>query len=130
MSLDKTSSAALTKDALLARLKPIGQQHLVAFWDQLDNAQRTQLSRQIEQIDAGLFNQLRRDHHAQAASGKSDKSHWSGMASRAQSPPGMLLDGSGVSFTAAAAREAGAGILQAGQVGMILVAGGLGTRLG
>jgi UDP-N-acetylglucosamine/UDP-N-acetylgalactosamine diphosphorylase len=42
----------------------------------------------------------------------------------------MRLDGSGVKFTPEAARSAGAAALEAGKVGMILVAGGLGTRLG
>src|SRR5436305_13480674 len=42
----------------------------------------------------------------------------------------MRLDGSGVSFTPDEARATGAEVLRSGQVGMILVAGGLGTRLG
>src|SRR5436305_12426816 len=42
----------------------------------------------------------------------------------------MRLDGSGVSFTPDEARATGAEVLRSGQVGMILVAGVLGTRLG
>ena len=53
-----------------------------------------------------------------------------GVGRRAASPPAMRLDGSGVPFTAEAARARGEELLRAGQVGMILVAGGLGTRLG
>src|SRR5439155_1524322 len=58
------------------------------------------------------------------------KSKWAALAARAEPPPAARLDGKGVRFTPDAARTVGAEILRAGQVGMILVAGGLGTRLG
>ena len=51
-------------------------------------------------------------------------------AARAEPPPAMRLDGRGVRFTPDAARAVGAELLRSGHVGMILVAGGLGTRLG
>ena len=48
----------MTKDDLLATLRPHGQEHLLAFWDQLDPAQREALARQIEAIDFGLMGRL------------------------------------------------------------------------
>ena len=42
------------KQQLLARLLPYGQEHLVAFWEQLDLAARQRLARQIEEIDFEL----------------------------------------------------------------------------
>jgi UDP-N-acetylglucosamine/UDP-N-acetylgalactosamine diphosphorylase len=115
---------------LLAYLEPIGQAHLLAFWDQLDEQQRRTLAEQIEAIDPATLRQVQEQHRLAAASGVSDKSHWAELAARAQSPPAMLLDGSGVAFTKQQARAKGADLLAAGQIGMILVAGGLGTRLG
>lgn len=126
MSMDDASR--LTQ--LMQKLQPIGQEHLLAFWDRLSPAERQQLSRQIDEIDAETFRELQTDYRQRQAAGGNEKSHWAALAARAQSPPAMRLDGSGVTFTAQQARERGAKLLKAGQVGMILVAGGLGTRLG
>ncbi len=115
---------------LEAKLAPIGQQHLLAFWGQLGAEERQRLARHIEDIDAGLFRELQADFRGGNAAGGDEKSKWAELAARAESPPAMRLDGSGVPFTQAQARAKGAEILRAGEVGMILVAGGLGTRLG
>jgi UDP-N-acetylglucosamine/UDP-N-acetylgalactosamine diphosphorylase len=115
---------------LLARLAPIGQQHLLAFWDRLTAAERAHLAGQIEEIDPELFRELQAEFREHQRSGASENSKWAALAARADSPPAMRLDGSGARFSADAARAAGAELLRAGQVGMILVAGGLGTRLG
>lgn len=112
------------------KLEPIGQEHLLAFWDQMDAAGRKQLATQIDQIDPELFRDLQTEFKQQPASGGNDRSHWSNLAAQAAAPPAMRLDGTGVKFSIAEARAQGEEILSAGQVGMILVAGGLGTRLG
>jgi len=114
---------------LLNKLRPIAQEHLLAFWEQLDAADQHQLAIQVEQIDPDLFSDLRNEFQQQQSGGL-DRSQWSDRAARALPPPAMRLDGSGVSFSRQAARAKGEEILRAGQVGMILVAGGLGTRLG
>ncbi|HEX5103171.1 MAG TPA: UTP--glucose-1-phosphate uridylyltransferase, partial [Pirellulaceae bacterium] len=103
--------------------------HLLDFWERLDGRQRGRLARQIEALDPDLFRKLRAEHAAGPAAGDSP-SKWAELAARAEPPPAMRLDGSGVEFTAQSARERGAAALAAGEVGMILVAGGLGTRLG
>lgn len=118
------------RKTLADKLAPIGQQHLLAFWDRLSSGEQGNLAKQIEAIDVDLFCKLRDEHRQQSKAGGDSKSHWEALAARAEGPPAMRLDGSGVSFTREAAREAGAEALAAGQVGMILVAGGLGTRLG
>lgn len=129
-----TSAApAPDRDALAAKLKPIGQEHLLAFWDQLAPAQRRQLAEQIDAIDSELFAELQADFRTTAgktAAGKTETSKWAELATKAQSPPAMRIDGKGVRFSPEAARLAGAELLRSGHVGMILVAGGLGTRLG
>jgi UDP-N-acetylglucosamine/UDP-N-acetylgalactosamine diphosphorylase len=48
----------MTKDELLAVLRPHGQEHLLAFWDELDPSQRESLARQIENIDFELLGRL------------------------------------------------------------------------
>ena len=115
---------------LLQKLQPIDQAHLLAFWPQLTPPQRQQLAAQIDHIDPELFRDLQAEFQQQPASAGNERSHWSDLAAKAIGPPAMRLDGSGVSFSTADARAKGAEILRAGQVGMILVAGGLGTRLG
>lgn len=118
------------KHELSAKLRPIGQEHVLGFWDRLNERQRENLAAQIDAIDAELFRELQAEHRQQQTAGGDEKSKWAELAARAQSPPAMRLDGSGVSFTPEEARKRGAELLRAGQVGMILVAGGLGTRLG
>jgi len=112
------------------RLAPIGQQHLVAFWPRLSAAERDRLAQQIEAIDVEEFRELQADFRQRQAAGGDEKSQWAALAARAEPPPAMRLDGSGVPFTADQSRSRGAELLRSGQVGMILVAGGLGTRLG
>lgn len=120
---------AVDKDLLLSHLTPIGQQHLLAFWDELDPNGRAQLAQQVLAIDANLFRKLR-DEFRGHQQGGAQASPWAVLAARAEPPPAMRRDGSGVPFTAEEARRAGRDLLRAGKVGVILVAGGLGTRLG
>lgn len=129
-NLTRSMTAEDLHSRLLAHLQPIGQSHLLAFWDKLSDEQRHALAAHIEAIDHATFRLVQEQHRQSAASGQSDKSHWAELAARAQSPPAMLLDGNGVPFTKEQARAKGAELLAAGQIGMILVAGGLGTRLG
>ena len=118
------------RSRLLAKLSPIGQEHLVAFWDRLTAAEQQHLASQIDEVDTELFRELQTDFQRSEAAGNDQSSKWADLAARAESPPAMRLDGSGVSFSRDEAIAKGVEILRAGQVGMILVAGGLGTRLG
>lgn len=124
------AAAADRRHELLAKLTPIGQQHLLAFWEQLDEQGRDRLARQVDEIDPELFRDLQAEHLHGASPAGNESSNWAALAARATSPPAMRLDGSGVPFTREQARAKGAEVLRAGQVAMILVAGGLGTRLG
>jgi UDP-N-acetylglucosamine/UDP-N-acetylgalactosamine diphosphorylase len=126
--MTRDEPAADRRRELLARLASIRQEHLLAFWERLNAGEREQLAQQISEIDAELFRELQAEFRQH--SGQEEPSKWAALAARAQSPPAMRLDGSGVPFTRDQARASGAAVLRAGQVGMILVAGGLGTRLG
>jgi UDP-N-acetylglucosamine/UDP-N-acetylgalactosamine diphosphorylase len=103
-------------------LAPHGQMHLLTFWDKLSSDEQASLAEQIDHIDFGLLARL---HH-----GDHTVDDWGALASRAESPPAVRLDGTGMRYTAAEARAAGERALRAGRVGAVLVAGGQGTRLG
>lgn len=115
---------------LLATLQPVGQEHLLAHWDKLDDAQRNQLSRQICDIDWQDFSRLRREHGGVGDDAAAVQQHWREAAARSVPPPAIRLGQEPTGFTREQARQAGAEALRTGKVGMILVAGGLGTRLG
>jgi len=110
------------KNELMATLTACGQQHLLAFWDRLDDDRRRSLARQIGQIDFGLIARLyqERDRQGDVRS----------LADRTGPPPAFRLDTSGNRFTPRQARDRGEEALAAGRLGAILVAGGQGTRLG
>jgi UDP-N-acetylglucosamine/UDP-N-acetylgalactosamine diphosphorylase len=108
---------------LLTRLKQFDQQHLLRHLDKLDEDGRQSLTEQIAAIDfqqiAGLF----------AGFGKTAK--WAEMARRARPPVALRLnDESANPVPREQAVTQGEQALSAGQIGMILVAGGQGSRLG
>ncbi len=115
----------LSESELRGRLQGVGQEHLVQFWGELDGGARAELSRQIAAVDfeqiANLFSQ---------GAGGCD---WAAMARRATPPPAMRLaerQRGGGKFSAADAKKRGVEALRAGKVGVLLVAGGQGSRLG
>ncbi len=110
------------KTELLARLAPYGQQHLVAFWERLDSAARRSLARQIREIDFELIARLYRH--------KDDRSDIGELADRAGPPPAFQLEAAENRFSPEQARDCGARAATDGHLGVILVAGGQGSRLG
>jgi len=112
----------MTKQILTTQLEPHSQQHLLTFWDQLDESGRAQLSAQIGALD---FAQLTRLHGQ--TSGSDD---WTAKAERATPPPAIRLNNFANRYNADDATARGRAALDAGQVGVVLVAGGQGTRLG
>ncbi len=103
-------------------LAGFGQQHLVRFMDELSPEDAESLRGQIAQID---FDEL-------AALTKSAEQavDWGELAARADSPPAVRLGQPHPEFSTAEAVKAGEQAIRSGQVGVILVAGGQGTRLG
>ena len=103
-------------------LRPHGQEHLLGFWPDLDDGQRESLARQIRGIDFALIGKL----YAQ----RRDQGNFRDLALRAAQPAAFRLDASKNRFSPAEARRRGQSALAEGRVGVILVAGGQGTRLG
>jgi UDP-N-acetylglucosamine/UDP-N-acetylgalactosamine diphosphorylase len=110
-----------TLDQLKTRLKPFGQDHLLAFWDKLDDAGRQSLAGQIENVDLELVGRL-------AKGGQRDEA-WADLAQRA-SPPSAIRLADRTAERVAEAQRRGSAALAAGEVGVLVVAGGQGTRLG
>lgn len=109
------------RESLAPRLRRYGQDHLLAFWEQLSAEQRRSLATEIESID---FTALAEQFVASCALPLE-----SGLATQLAPPPAIRLH----RRSPQAAREAietGRTALRAGKVGAILVAGGQGTRLG
>ncbi len=110
------------KDELLRLLAPFGQEHLLAFWDRLSDSERAALAEEIRRID---FSQL-----ARLVRGDGCARDVRQLAAKAKSPPGIRLGAAANRFAPAEARRRGFAALAAGEIGVMLVAGGQGTRLG
>ena len=101
---------------------PENQKHLLAHWDQLDVAQRDALTEQLRGVDFGLM--------AKLFAGEDKAVDWSEVASRAESPAAFRLNADDNQFSREQAEEAANQALAQGKIGVILVAGGQGSRLG
>ena len=123
------------RNATFQQLEPLlqnaGQQHLLRYWDELTPAEQSQLAVQLENLDLDLFARLKQEFGSTEPGKVADhRAHWAALAARATSPPALRLDGTGVEFSIEEAVARGEQLLREHKVGMILVAGGLGTRLG
>ncbi|MGL4514122.1 MAG: UTP--glucose-1-phosphate uridylyltransferase, partial [Lacipirellulaceae bacterium] len=113
---------------LAQRLAPFEQQHVLRFWDELPPADQAGLVKQLAGIDLGQLSALFK--------GEIDQPDWHAVARKAEPPVAVRLaerrggeaGALGVSHEQAVAE--GRRALAAGEVGMLLVAGGQGSRLG
>ena len=103
-------------------LREFGQSHLLDFEAELTDEEAQRLRSQIAAIDFGQIAALHADH--------ARKDHWCELASRAGPPPAFRLSDSSPSITRTEAIRRGEKAIAAGEVAMVLVAGGQGTRLG
>ncbi len=121
MDATKNKSAGGQQE-LQARLAPWGQEHLLKFWSELSPAQQNELAAEIDAIDFALIKKLAHgDQHVDGAAA---------LLKRAQPPAAFRLDASQNSITPEQARSAGEAALRSGKIGVLLVAGGQGSRLG
>lgn len=117
-------SAKPSETALRAILEPHGQTHVLRFWQQLTDDERTALARQIESLDLSRLGEM----HAAIGLLKSP------LARELSPAPVVELAEREFPYRlgaqAEAARPAGEQALREGKVACLLVAGGQGTRLG
>lgn len=104
---------------LRARLRRFDQDHVLAFWDRLDDAQRRALLEQVESLDLEQLRKL----YAQ----RDDKGHAAPAAERIELVP-VIRHGDGA--LEERRRHQGEELLRKGEVAVLLVAGGQGSRLG
>ena len=115
------------KRVLLERLAAAGQQHVLAFWDELSAQQQHTLAADVAALDLAEINRLFQQQ---------DAGHdWAALAEGAEPPPAFRLsaaehDTHNDRFSIDEALQRGRAALAAGQIGVVLVAGGQGTRLG
>ena len=109
---------------LLDRLRRHGQEHLLRWWGELDDDGRARLASDVASID---FEQLDR-LIAELVQGEGPGSRSADRVSPIEAVRLPQTDGERVAIRRAAAL--GGDALAAGEVGVILVAGGSGTRLG
>ncbi|MBC8353415.1 MAG: UDPGP type 1 family protein [Planctomycetes bacterium] len=112
----------VTHEELAAQLTDAGQSQVLAFWDELSAAQQSSLLAQLEAVDFELINQL--------VQGEDAAPDWAALAAKAEPPRAIRLDSTGNEFSPDEAIARGEQALRDGQLGLILVAGGQGTRLG
>jgi UDP-N-acetylglucosamine/UDP-N-acetylgalactosamine diphosphorylase len=108
---------AFTYDEAKGLLDRRGQGHVLRFWPQLNEAQRTALLGQIQTLDFAVLDEMKRLLNGKAAA--------AGVAA-IEPAPVVAPDGA----LQAAGRAEGEAALRAGKVGVLLVAGGQGSRLG
>jgi UDP-N-acetylglucosamine/UDP-N-acetylgalactosamine diphosphorylase len=99
-----------------------GHGHVLRFWGELSSEDQKRLAHQIQSID---FQEL-----ATLFSGTEKSVDWNELSGRAQPPNAIRLNENLPTYSRDEALECGANAIQQGKVGMILVAGGQGTRLG
>jgi len=110
-----------TIDALREQAAAFGQQHVFRFWDQLDDAGRAQLAADLAQVDFPLMKRL-------ADTWVHDEPPAETFECIEPVPVIPVVDPARPDAVEALA--AGEAALRAGRVGLFLVAGGQGTRLG
>lgn len=109
---------------LIQKCRQFGQEQLLAFWSQLSETERGELSQQIASID---FEALALLHEHSSGATNTD---WSAISERAEPPIAIRLEDPSTEEANRQAWQLGCEAIQAGKVAMILVAGGQGTRLG
>ena len=110
------------KQELLQLLALAGQEHLLAFWDTLDEQWREHLAAELSNVNFAQIARLYRE--------RDRVDNVRELADRAGPPPAFRLGDPRGSVQPAEAVRRGVQALRAGAVGTLLVAGGQGTRLG
>jgi UDP-N-acetylglucosamine/UDP-N-acetylgalactosamine diphosphorylase len=99
-----------------------GQAHLFHFWDALSPEEQQQLLSQVGSIDFAAI--------AKLYQGTEESVNWQELSNQASPPDAIRINDLKSKYSVREAIECGEQAIRNGKVGMILVAGGQGTRLG
>ena len=116
------TTETVQKSELEQLLAPYQQSHLLRFWEEIGSQGQSRLASQIRKVDFDLIQRL--------VAEKQSNSSWSELAAKAAVPPAITLGDFEEPKTVDTARASGETALRSGELGMILVAGGQGSRLG
>ncbi|MBR1635340.1 MAG: UDPGP type 1 family protein [Lachnospiraceae bacterium] len=105
----------MTKAEAEQKLEAIGQEHVLKYFDELDTAQQEALLTQIEETDFAVL--------AHAKDGKSE-------AGRGEFSPLAAMQRDEIIQREKEFHDAGCEVIKAGKTAALLLAGGMGTRLG
>lgn len=111
-----------SQSPLFDELQAAGQEHVLRFADQLSSESRQRLESQVRELDLDLIAKLGRE--------EVETPDWEALARRSSPPPAFRLNDPHSEVTPEQARQRGEQALREGKVGVILVAGGQGSRLG
>jgi UDP-N-acetylglucosamine/UDP-N-acetylgalactosamine diphosphorylase len=111
-----------TPESLKTKLQEHDQHHVLAHWDKLKNPEQSQLKSQLDDVD---FHQLKK-----LVADQSTGEDYNALVAKAELPQAIRLPPAHNAWNPMQALSAGRAALEAGQVGVIVVAGGQGTRLG
>uniref|UniRef100_A0A060TDR5 UDP-N-acetylglucosamine diphosphorylase n=1 Tax=Blastobotrys adeninivorans TaxID=409370 RepID=A0A060TDR5_BLAAD len=118
------TTADITK--VRARFQAAGQDHVFAFWNTLSEDQRLELVNQLEQIDIELISQIARD--TIVANKAAEEAQTCEISPLPAESTASLLDAPKEQVDAWYNR--GLELISQSKVGVVLLAGGQGTRLG
>lgn len=116
-----------TIEALLKQLEKFGQEHLVKFWDEIDSKQRQQLQQELDELN---FSELQSFY--ERVTGTNENENGEKLDEKLQPiEDSQFLSIRGTSSQLIKEYEAeGLARIAESQVGVLLLAGGQGTRLG
>jgi UDP-N-acetylglucosamine/UDP-N-acetylgalactosamine diphosphorylase len=109
------------ESTLRSRLAAFDQEQLMRFWGELNKDAQDRLSRQIDAIDLPQL--------ARLMDGTHNAPDWAELAKQANPPQAIQLQGADNPFSRSEALRRGEQALRDNQIGMLLVAGGQGSRL-
>lgn len=113
--------------ALRKKFQNAGQEHVLQFWDDLAPEQQGQLVEQLNALDVDRVN----DVYKRALQGEEDMKRLASSKHTIEAPSeSSLVSVASGSNEESVYRAAGLDAIAAGQVGVLLMAGGQGTRLG
>ena len=117
----------MTVDNIRDKYRAAGQDHLFTFWSKLTESDRAAFARQLESIDVERVNKI----YAQATSSEKDAADPNRVADAIEPLPAEARDAVSANPAKAAEwRQIGLQAIANRQVGVLLMAGGQGTRLG
>ncbi|KAI3480365.1 hypothetical protein L1887_57500 [Cichorium endivia] len=126
--IDTMSIPSVDVSSLKQRYEKAGQSHLFAFWDKLNADEQAQLAQQLDELDVERVNQV---FHTAI---KADEEARAGKSHDVQPPPPSsvvnTIHGEADPAKVEHFRTVGLDAIARGQVGVLLMAGGQGTRLG